>query len=79
MKNKVLNFLSQAVSKDERYVSILIIFAIIFTIVAIYILITNDDIPTNLLTLIIWLYGFIAANSSIDGITEKINMLNRKE
>ena len=72
-------FFLQAISKDEKYVSILVIFALLFTGMSVYLLIKEKDIPSNLLTLIIWLYGFIAANSSIDGITDKLRAINRKD
>ena len=75
----IKDFLKQAVSKDERYVSILVIFAIIYTVIDIYMILTKNDIPTNTLTITIWLYGFVAANSSVPEVVEKLKAINGKE
>lgn len=72
-------FIKQMISKDERYVSILVIFALIYTAIDIYMILAKDDIPTNTLTITIWLYGFVAANSSIPEVVEKLKAINGKE
>lgn len=73
------DFLKAMVSKDERYVSILVIFAIIYTGIAIYMIFSSGDIPSNTLTITIWLYGFVAANSSVPEVVEKLKAINGKE
>ncbi|MDD2628299.1 MAG: hypothetical protein PHD20_05425 [Clostridia bacterium] len=60
-----MKWLKDFFSGDEKRVSSLIIFAIILTGVAIYSVIKFTDIPNNLQTVLIWLYGFIAGGSSI--------------
>lgn len=73
------DFLKQMISKDEKYVSILVIFALIYTAIDVYMILVRNDIPTNTLTITIWLYGFVAANSSIPEVVEKLKAINGKD
>ena len=64
MKESLKTFLKQAISKDERGVSILVIIGLFFTVASGYMLYRDGNIPSGLVYVDIWLYGFIAANSA---------------
>ena len=75
----IKKFLSQLVSVDESRKSITVIILIVITAFSLYIAKTTNDIPSNCMTVILALSGFVWGLNTINGIANIITQKNNSQ